>query len=406
MIRTLRLKFICANMAIVLVMLCIILTAVLVFTHVNLENNAALFLEEIAADPLRRIRPGDTIPGGQFPFFFVDMASTGEISLASGGYYNLEDLEALEKITAQSLSTGKTSGLLKEYNLRYYRVLTPASQRIIFADASNEISTMNTMVRYCVLIFLASMVVFFFISLGLSYWAIQPVDRAWQQQKQFVSDASHELKTPLTVISLNAELLEHQLKTNATQENLRNILQGTERMRALVESLLDLARADKGLPRRQMERLDLSKTISMSVLSAEALFLETGQRLSTQIEPGLFLEGSRQHLDQLLTIFLDNARKYGDPGGAVTVSLKKISRRHCLLSVSNTGPAIPKEKLRRIFDRFYRLDPARSPDGSYGLGLSIAQAIVREHRGKVWAASGDGENCFCVRLPLRPRRRL
>lgn len=404
MIKALRAKFICVNMAIVLVMMCAILATVLVFTHNNLERNAENFMQEIAADPMRVIRPGEVAPGVQLPYFSVEISHNGKIAVTNGGYYNLDDADMIEAITASSISSKQNCGVLSEYNLRYYRIATPIAERIVFVDISNEVSTMDHLFRYCLVIGGASLVVFFFISLGLSYWAIRPVDMAWKQQKRFISDASHELKTPLALISLNVEMMEASplCQEDPLNSKLHNIMLGTERMRSLVSSLLELAKTDSELPHAQMTQLDLSNVVTMGVLTAEALFIEKNQRLTVAITPDIRIYGSGQHMNQLLSILLDNAHKYGTENGTVSIKLWKSSVHSCILSVRNTGDPIPREKLRQIFERFYRLDEARVSNGSYGLGLAIAEGIVREHHGRIWAESTEHENVFYVQLPIGP----
>ena len=168
-------------------------------------------------------------------------------------------------------------------------------------------------------------------------------------------------------------------------------------MRALVENLLDLARADNGQVQKAFEELDLSGCVVNAALPFEALYYEKNLQLQTVIEPDIRVTGSESHLRQVVDILLDNAGKYATPG-IVNLRLEKRGRR-CLLSVSNPGTPIPQEELESIFERFYRVDKARSSDGSFGLGLSIAKAIVEEHKGKIWAISNQTGNCFFVELP-------
>ena len=207
MIRRLRVKFICTNMAIVFVMLCIILFTVLYFTQNNLEQATVSFMQGIARDPLQIIRPGEEQLGIQLPYFSIEVGEEGQIIAANGSYYSLDNKSMLQDITARSLAAAPESGILREYNLRYYRVSTPDVQRIVFTDVSGELSTMSHMLHACLAIGVASLILFFLISLVLSNWAVKPVAEAWERQKRFVSDASHELKTPLSLISLNVELL-------------------------------------------------------------------------------------------------------------------------------------------------------------------------------------------------------
>ena len=164
--------------------------------------------------------------------------------------------------------------------------------------------------------------------------------------------------------------------------------------------MLDLARTDSGQGNLVLSQVDLSKLVSDAVLPFEPVFFEAGLTLTTDIQPGITLRGSGQHLRQTADILLDNARKYAEAPGDVTVTLTRSSGR-CHLAVSNPGPEISKEDLKNIFKRFYRSDTAHTQRGSYGLGLSIAQNIVLRHHGRIWAESKNGRNTFFVELPVK-----
>ena len=216
-----------------------------------------------------------------------------------------------------------------------------------------------------------------------------------------MADASHELKTPLTVILSNVQLLEEAGADEQTRSRLTdNILTMSHQMWELNERLLELARVDSGLGERTLSAVDLSQLVDGAVLPFEAVFYERGLELSCRVEEDLRVRGSPSHLKQTADILLDNAQKYAAPGSRVEVELKRSGRRHCLLSVASAGEALSPKELKDIFKRFYRADSARSRDGSYGLGLSIAEEIVRNHKGRIWAESRGGVNTFFVQLPL------
>ena len=242
-----------------------------------------------------------------------------------------------------------------------------------------------------------SLLIFLGISILLARWAVAPVEKAWHQQKQFVSDASHELKTPLTVIMSNAELLQlPEYEEESKEQFSRNILTMSHQMHHLVEGLLELARADRVT--QNFERMALSEVVEQALLPFEPVLFERGLHLDADIAPGIYLRGNAQSLKQVVDILLDNAFKYSAPG-VVAVELSRHSRNKCLLTVSNPGDPIPAAELEKIFDRFYRTDKSRSRDGSFGLGLSIAKTVVAEHGGRIWAKSNETGNCFFVELP-------
>lgn len=174
------------------------------------------------------------------------------------------------------------------------------------------------------------------------------------------------------------------------------LLTMSRQMRGLVESLLELARVDNGAVRANISRFDFSRLVSDSILPFEPVYYEKGLRLNSRIESDILIKGSEAHLRQVVEILLDNAQKYTLPGAEVTVSLQKQGKNRCLLAVANPGEPIPQEELKNIFKRFYRTDKVRSMNHSYGLGLSIAESIIKEHHGRIWAESSDGINTFYV----------
>ena len=245
-----------------------------------------------------------------------------------------------------------------------------------------------------------SFVVFLGISFLLAKWAVSPVENAWNQQKQFVADASHELKTPLTVIMTTAEMLSNEPYEEEQRGQMAgNILTMSHQMRGLVESLLELARVDSGTFKATFSPVDFSALTSDAVLPFEPVFFEQGLGFESQIEENIGVSGSAAHLKQVIDIFLDNAVKYATPGGSVVLTLRRIGNA-CLLAVSSPGATMSKEDLKNIFRQFYRMDKARTMDHGYGLGLSIAESIVKQHKGKIWAESEAGVNTFFVQLPV------
>ena len=401
MLKRLRLKFIFVNMVIVTIMLAVIFGLVLHFTSWNLEQESVRMMQAIAMDPFRLGRPGEQSEAVRLPYFILQVGHKGELEASGGGYYDLSDEEFLRELIDAASSTGKYTGVLRAYNLRFCRMGTPGGQRLVFADMSSEQHILYSLMKSCALIGGVSFLAFLLISLLLSRWAVWPVAKAWAQQRQFVADASHELKTPLTVILTNAELLnDPDYGEEAKQQSARSILAMSGRMRELVEQLLSLARIDSGAAQADRTRVDLSKVVSDAVLPFEPLFFEKVVELTCQVESGLTVKGSEAHLRQVVDILLDNAQKYAASPGKAEVTLLRQGKGCCLLRVADQGEAIPKEDLKNIFKRFYRADKARTTSHSYGLGLAIASGIVEAHHGKIWAESAGGVNTFYVKLPL------
>ena len=400
MIRKLRIKFVCIVMAIAMLMVGGILGVVVYFTGTNMEMQSVSMMRTIAASPFQQGNLGK--PAGdevRLPFFTVQISSRGELITAGGGYFDLSDREYLQQIVNLALSADSESGELKEYDLRYLKAVSPMGFSIVFADTTTEAATIRSMVYSCSFIFAAAMLVFLGISILLSRWAIKPVAEAWEQQRQFVADASHELKTPLAVIMANAELMQNgDAPENDKKMFSENILSTTYQMRSLVENMLEMARVDNGTVKMNFAALDMSELISNAVLSFQLLYEEKGLGLRCAIMDGISIYGSEQHLYQVMDVLLDNALKYSTPNGMVSVDLTSTGR-NCILSVASPGEPISKEDLKNIFKRFYRADKARAMNGSYGLGLSIAESIVESHKGKIWAESENGYNIFYVQIP-------
>ena len=402
MLQKLRLKFVCVNMAIVTLMLLMIFGLVFHFIRVDLEQQSLELMEQLANDPFRAYQPGERRGDIQLPYFVLQLGRGGNLTAVSGGYYALNDEEFLTEMIETVVASGQRTGTIEAYNLRFCRVVNPLNQRLVFVDISSQRATLKSLVETCALLGLLSCAVFLGISVLLARWAVKPVDMAWQQQRQFVADASHELKTPLTVIMTNAQMLGQPDYDQAQQNRFAaNILTMSRQMRSLVEDMLELARADSGQSREDFRALDFSSLISDCLLPFEPVFFEKNLVLESRVEPGISLHGRERQLRQLAEILLDNAGKYSLPGGPVTVRLARQGSRHCQLTVSNPAPEMSREQCREVFKRFYRADKARSRDGSYGLGLSIAESIVKAHNGKISCDYSAGKAIFTVTLPIK-----
>ncbi len=401
MLKKLRLKFILINMTIVALMLTVIFTTVYQMTKNDLEKQGEATLLHLTQSVQRT---GEVIreePVRQ-PYFTIHMNAFGELFAAGNTYLDLSDSSLLRELSEIVLNADTSTGRIDRYNLLFSRVMVAGGLKMIFVDITGQEAALASLIRGSIYIGLASLIVFLGISILLARWAIKPVEQAWEQQKQFISDASHELKTPLTVIMSNAELLETE---DCTPENRQrftgSILTMSRHMKKLIEGMLELARADNGRIQMNFAPVDMSGLAEDTVLPFEPVFYEKGLLLESSLEPGIWLTGSAGHLRQVVEILLDNASKYSAPG-VVVLQLQRQGKGKCLLTVSNPGNPIPKEDLERIFTRFYRAEEARSRTGSFGLGLAIARSIVEEHKGKIWAESNQTGNCFSVLLPTEP----
>ena len=390
MIRRLRWKIVGISMLFVTLVLAAVFTGVMLTAHSSLEQSSTRQLEEA----LR----GEGYDGqnGQ-PCFVTEVYSSGTVRVMGSSYYQISE-EDLLALVQECLSQQEESGLLTDYHLRYLRYDGALSIRIAFTDSTLEQSALRAMAGNLLLIALAALVVLLGCSYLLSGVAARPVERAWQEQQRFLSDASHELKTPLTVILSSADLMQQTAVQPDQQPYVDNIRWSGRRMKRLVEDMLTLSRADDGRLKAAMVPVDLSDAVVDTALRFEPVAFEAGRQLSYDIDEGITVTGSRDQLQQVAGVLLDNAIKYAPQGAGVHMTLTQAERK-AVLTVENGGPPIPPEVLPHLFDRFYRADGSRT-QGGFGLGLSIAQAIVREHKGTIRCESDARSTRFIVTLPL------
>lgn len=399
MLKRLRLKFVVINMAIVTIMLAVIFSLMYASTSRNMERESLRMMEAAARNPRQTAMPDKPREDMQLPFFSIQLDRDGNTVSVAEGSFDLSDEALRDGLIEKALSGSGQSGVLKEYNLRWLSRANRDGQVLVFSDMTGERTVLRNMIKAFSFIGLAAFLVFLAISILLARRSVKPVEQAWEQQRQFTADASHELKTPLTVIMTDAELLSSD---SCSAEERRSLTEGiltmAGQMRGLVESLLDLARVEDGKKSGNYGPVSLSEAAGDAALVFEPVFFEKGLSLRYELEPGISVNGEASQLRQLAEILLDNASKYSSPGGETVMSLKMTQKKRCLLEVSNQGEQIPQEELENLFKRFYRADKARAMNHSYGLGLSIAQSIVEKHGGKIWAESSGGRNSFCCLL--------
>lgn len=413
MIQSLRKKLILINMSLVLVVLLAVFTGLCLYTAGNQQQNAqrgltALLQRKSEDAPKLDIgKPNDSKGGlpqrnnDLLAGFVISIDSDGSAALETSHSVNISD-ETVQTLAQLAQNAARPSGLLRTYSLRYLVSADNGETRIAFLDASSDIAAMAELVVSSLLIGVLALLAFFFVSLLLANLALKPVEAAWTRQKQFVADASHELKTPLTVILANQKiLLAHPEKTIAQQSQwIENTQSEGERMKSLVEDLLFLAKTDDGVSKETLSNVNLSELAQGSMLSFASLAFESGITLNECIQPDIALTGSEPKLRRLCGVLLDNALKYVNRNGTVNIDLRS-ENGFAKLCVHNTGTPIPEEELPHLFERFYRVDRARSA-GGYGLGLSIAQSIVKAHGGKIAVSSAaETGTAFVVTLPLR-----
>lgn len=302
------------------------------------------------------------------------------------------------------------NGELNQLGLLYAKRDVMGRTLVAFADVSS-VSSWQGLAIMLAIVGVGALAAFFVVSLAFSKWALSPVRRAWERQKRFISDASHEMKTPLTVMAANTAIVQRNAeKTVASQSQW---IESTETeiavMRELVDDMLFMASVDEGaLQQEPREAIDLSRLVEAQLLQFESLAFEKGIETLEHIEEGVVVEGVRAQIDRLVRTLLDNAYKYAPQGGEVEVRLTcekpeaaggTQAALRPVLSVRNTGTPIAPEDLQHIFDRFYRADEARTRGtGGYGLGLSIAHDIAKAHKATLSVESNaEAGTTFTVR---------
>jgi len=267
---------------------------------------------------------------------------------------------------------------------------------IVFAERSIETGMLGSLMNISVIVAAVSCLILAVFVFFLSKWIVRPVEDAFQKQRRFISDASHELKTPLTIISANADVLENEVGENIRIAHIKN---QTERMGLLVHDLLDLTRTDENPDRSIFAVFDLSQAVLGTTLEFESRAFEEGRELQYDIQEGVFYRGNEGKIRQLTAILIDNAVKHSEDHGIIDIMLKKSGQK-ITLSVRNTGVGITEEEREKVFERFYRSDASRSREtGGYGLGLAIAKSITDLHKGKISIQGEEGKHItFSVQL--------
>ena len=335
------------------------------------------------------------------------LAADGSVTARIGCAQQLEE-ETAAMITAAVSASSAERGRAGEW--MYKTVADDDGVGILILNSASLRKENRETVLLSLGAFAAACCLFALLARLLSRIIVKPVEENMQMQKRFIADASHELKTPLTVIDANASVLEQSV---GQSKWLDYIKEQTGRMSALVNELLQLAnleeaKGNEALPQR--EEYDAAEAVMSAALPFESVAFEGGVTLETDTPDSLPARGSRKDLEQLAAILIDNAVKHSAQGTAVKVSLKRSVQRHgwkeepvLALRVANTGDEIPQEALPHLFDRFYRVDGSRThKSGSYGLGLAIAKELAEKSGGSITAASRNGITEFLLLLPISP----
>ena len=410
MIRKLRKKFVLTAMAALLIILILILGFINLLNYHQIESRTDEIVQTLLAG-------GGRFPQEQFvkqgppqdferthrmeaPFetryFTVMVAQDGTILHTDVGHVAAVSKEDADTYAAAIVSQGKTKGSLGTYRYGTGKTQDGATL-VVFVDRSSRLAQAFSLLRNTVYIGAAALLSMLILVYMLSGLAASPVFESLEKQKKFISDAGHELKTPLTIISANVDVLE---MTGVRNEWTGSIRGQVRRMTELVNNLLTLSRMEEDSVQEVFTDVDLSRCVQEAAQNYVPVAAAKNRTYTTDIQDGIFITGDRKSLLQLCSLLLDNAMKYSNEGGNVRLSLQK-SKNKILLEVINTCDELPEGNLDRLFDRFYRADSSRSREsGGFGIGLSAARAICRRHGGNIHAIKeGDHSIRFRAQLP-------
>jgi len=402
MIRSMQRRLTAVLLCFLLVLFASISTANYLSVRTNLgRNRDDLLRQAVQNNPLSSV-PGSAL-STSIPYFSILVNRTGQALMIQSGQFDLSDTATVQDLISSVLSAEEEMGYLDLYRLNYIRLTTRDGWRIVCADDSLRQETLRHQLQSSLFLGLGLLPVFWLLSWLLARFLLQPVRLAWEQQTQFVADASHELKTPLTVILSNTDMIlaDCPKEDDALARRAGNIKLEGDRMRGLIMDMLALARSDEGVHLSEPPLpVCLSTTLETACLAFDAMVYEQGLTLTSHIQPNCTVSGQETRLAQLISILLDNAVKYSLPGGEIAVELTADRRGSAHLCVSNPSTPLSPEQANRLFDRFYRADEARSLKSGYGLGLSVARQITDSHHGRIWCEYLDGRAVFHVQLPL------
>lgn len=327
-------------------------------------------------------------------FYSVAISKNGQVLKVDTADISTLDEDALTQLALAVIENGKSEGV--ESHLAYRTADKGGYTLVAFLDNTLILESAGTLITYTLIFGGVTLILLFFLARYLADRIVAPLEESYQRQKQFISDAGHELKTPVAVVNANVELLSREIGEN---QWLANIQYENQRMSALILQMLDLARTENVVP--QMETIDLSRLVYGELLPFESVIYENGLVLESHIDENLHVVGNSVQLKQLTSILVDNAILHSADGKEIGLTLTK-EKNSAVLIVSNDGEEIPKEQRKYMFERFYRLDTARTgEDKHYGLGLAIAKAITMTHKGSIDVWCQDGKVEFLVKLPLQ-----
>lgn len=396
MINKIKFRFITLAMIALFILLGGIITSMNVINFNSIVLDADFKLEMLAQNKGRfpksyvnkrsyhRFRMTSETPY-ELRYFSVLLAENGEPVYADTRQIKAIDQEAAIQYAGKAMKSRDGQGFIG--NFRFTVSQEESKIRIVFLDCGRDLFTFRKFLISSIVIALGGYLTFFFVILYFSNRIVKPVTESYEKQKRFITDAGHEIKTPLTIVKADVDVLEMEYGEN---EWLDGIKVQVKRLADLTEDLIYLSRMEEPKSDLQMLEFPFSDVVSETAQAFYALAQTEDKTFECHIEPMLSLFGNEKAIRQLVNILMDNAMKYSPAGGLVSLSLNRQGRHLCLSVMNTTKDPVEEKNLSRIFDRFYRMDDSRSSEnGGYGIGLSVAKAIVTAHNGKISAVSQD-----------------
>ena len=409
MIKALQRRFIFTAMISLLVLLIILIAGITTISYIMMEHSANDTLEMLSSVPAQPAVPLDQ-RDERLPAFGYQIAPDGPnalnyftVLINAEGQITATDIHLPQTVSEEEISVYAEAALAQQNErgkIASYKYLSTTLEnggtQIVFLDNSIQAQTLLNVLIISGVVALGCMALMFIIVLIISKRAIRPIAENIAKQRRFVTDAGHEIKTPLAIIMANTDALELHLGESKWSRNIRG---QSIRLNGLMKNLLTLARFDEDIASLPMEETDLSSLFHDCLAAFNEIIERRQLTVIAEIAPAIKCSGNRESLIQLLTILLDNATKYANTGGDITVSLNAKNNK-TIWKIQNTCETLPGVQPSTLFDRFYRSDAARTQkNGGYGIGLSIAQAIVAMHQGKIEAFYIDPASiCFQVEI--------
>lgn len=386
----LKKKFILINMSLLTIVFVLIFGTMYITTAISMEKDLEHDLMNVLSTP-RKPAPNSPMMTSSI---IIELDSDNNIATVTT--YMEIDEDILENTIYTIIKNenkfdnvkidGSSYGYLKEYSTK--------GLRIALMSREQQIDVLKNLLKVFISIGSISLIFLLLISIYLTNKTIKPIKETFEKQKQFIANASHELKTPLTIIRTNTSLVlsNKSLSVESQSKWLNYINNQIERMSELIDEMLSLAKIDTNMGFDEFVVFNLSKLLNNILLTFEAVIFENKIQLESNIKEDISIKGDKESIKKVFIILLDNAIKYTNKSGKINVELMQ-DKNKIILKVKNTGEGIKKEDLNKIFERFYRVDTSRAREtGGYGLGLSIAKSIVESHNGKIYAESNIGKD--------------